>query len=166
MHNYMKHLITCVRSILLLIAVTVSVAVRAEEGVILHLKDGNEVSFVFSSRPKLMMGTELQISTIDGYQVSYDYLLVSRVSFGEATATGVEEVSTVKSKVVFSLSEDKVLVEGLKVGESASVYNLAGQLLISVKQTLPSGPLTLPLTEKGVLIVRMSTGVNYKLMSK
>jgi hypothetical protein len=68
--------------------------------------------------------------------------------------------------VVFRLLDGKVVVEGLPAGESVSVYNISGQLLASKKQTATGVSLVLPLEGSGVLIVRTSTGVSYKVMVK
>ena len=58
----------CLMAVLLLSCV---LGVRAEEGVILSLKDGTEVAFAFSSKPRLAMGEELTITAPDGTNVVY-----------------------------------------------------------------------------------------------
>ena len=156
------------RRMLALIAVfAVSIGAMADDGVILKLKNGKEVGFVFTSKPKIMPGSELSITTADGTSVSYNYAEVSSVVFGDVTSTGIDDVSASPScDVVFRLLDGKVMVEGLPVGESVSVYNVGGQLFTSQKQTTSGGVLTLPLEGSGVLIVRTSTGVSYKVMKK
>lgn len=148
-------------------AVLMSTAVMAEDGVIVKLKDGGEVGFVFSSKPNVAPGEELTISTADGTVVSYDYAEVRSVSFGEVTVTGVDDVETSPScDVVFRLLDGRLTVEGLSAGASVSVYTVGGQLLTTEKQTADGAALSVPLDARGVLIVRTSTGVSYKVMKK
>ena len=155
-----------IRCILLLLTIVMSLSAKAEEGVIFHLYNGCEVGFVFTSQPKVVMGKELQITTSDGFNVSYDYTQVRSISCGDVSMTAIEEVVATPHNLVFKFSEDKVMVEGLKQNETVSVYNLAGQLLTSVQQTSHSSPLTIALTQRGILIIRTSTGVSYKLTNK
>lgn len=155
------------RCLLLAAAVLMSTVAMAEDGVIVKLKNGSEVGFVFSSKPNVTPGAELSITTSDGASVSYDYAEVRSVRFGDVTSTGIDDVtSSPVCDVVFRLLDGKVVVEGLPAGESVSVYNASGQLLASQKQTATGVSLTLPLEGSGVLIVRTSTGVSYKVMNK
>lgn len=155
------------RCLLLAAAVLMSTVAMAEDGVIVKLKNGSEVGFVFTSKPKITPGAELSITTSDGASVSYDYAEVRNVSFGDVTSTGIDDVtSSPVCDVVFRLLDGKVVVEGLPAGESVSVYNASGQLLATKKQTATGVSLTLPLEGSGVLIVRTSTGVSYKVMNK
>ena len=147
-------------------ALMMSLFVKAEEGVLLKLKSGAEVGFVFASQPKIATGTELVIKTADGTSVSYDYAEVSSISFGDVSLTDISDVKGESSKVVFRLHDGKLSVEGLKVGESVSAYNVSGKMLHQVKQSTNALPLQIPLTEKGVLIIRTSTGVSYKFVNK
>ena len=155
------------RCLLLAAAVLMSTVAMAEDGVIVKLKNGSEVGFVFSSKPNVTPGAELSITTSDGASVSYDYAEVRSVRFGDVTSTGIDDVtSSPVCDVVFRLLDGKVVVEGLPAGESVSVYNASGQLLATKKQTATGGSLTLPLEGSGVLIVRTSTGVSYKVMNE
>lgn len=163
-----KHLFSVLRRFSAFIGIfAVSVGAMAEDGVLLKLKDGGEVCFVFSSKPCIVPGEELLITTTDGSSVSYDYSVVRSVSFSNATSTVIEDViASPACDVVFRLLGDKVVVEGLPAGESVSVYTLGGQLLISRKQPEGLSSLTLPLESRGVFVVRTSTGVSYKVMKK
>ena len=154
------------RFFLLACSFVLSLFAKAEEGVLLKLKSGAEVGFVFTFQPKIATGAELVIKTADGTSVSYDYAEVCSISFGDVALTDISDVKGESSKVVFRLQDGKLSVEGLKVGESVSVYNVSGKMLHQVKQSMNALPLQIPLTEKGVLIIRTSTGVSYKLINK
>ena len=164
--NKLKLLLGMKRCSLFACALMMSLFVKAEEGVLLKLKSGAEVGFVFASQPKIITGAELVIKTAAGVSVSYDYAEVSNISFGEINLTDISDVKDASSKVVFRLLDGKLSVEGLKEGESVSVYNVSGKMLHQVKQSTNDLPLQLPLTETGVLIIRTSTGVSYKLVNK
>jgi hypothetical protein len=155
------------RCLLLAVAVLMGTVAMAEDGVIVKLKNGSEVGFVFISKPKIMPGAELSISTADGAVVNYDYSEVRSVSFGEVTSTGIDGVETSSScDVVFRLLNDRLAVEGLSAGENVSVYTIGGQLLATEKQSADGTALSVPLDARSVLIVRTSTGVSYKVMNK
>ena len=155
------------RIVLFFAVFAVSIIAMADDGVILKLKNGSEVGFVFTSKPKITPGAELSITTSNGASVSYDYAEVRSVAFGDVTSTGIDDVTASPAcDVVFRLLDGKVVVEGLPAGESVSVYNISGQLLASQKQTATGVSLALPLEGSGVLIVRTSTGVSYKVMVK
>lgn len=145
----------------------VSIGVMADDGVILKLKNGKEVGFVFTSKPKITPSAELSITTAEGTSVSYNYAEVRSVTFDDVTSTAIDDVAASPvCDVVFRLLDGKVVVEGLPAGESVSVYNVGGQLLASQKQTANGVSLTLPLEGSGVLIVRTSIGVSYKVLKK
>lgn len=154
------------RCFLLAVALLVSVSVKAEEGVLLKLKSGTEVGFVFASQPKIFTGAELVIKTADGTSVSYDYAEVSNISFGEVNLTDISDIKDKSSKVVFRMLDGKLSVEGLNVNDCVTIYDVGGKTLHQIKQCTNALPLQIPLTEKGVLIIRTSTGVSYKLVNK
>ena len=157
------------RCFLLAVACVVSATAMASDGVIIKLKNGNEVGFVFSTKPRVAFGTELQISTSDGVSVSYEYAEVCSVSYGDVSSTSIGDVpsSSTVCDVVFKLIDGKLLVEGLPAGESVGVYTIDGKVIATGKQTDDSMSLTIPLTVgRGVLVVRTSTGVGYKVMSR
>lgn len=150
----------------LAVALMLSVTVKAEEGVLLKLKSGAEVGFVFAAQPKIVTGAELVIKTADGTSVSYDYAEVGNISFCEVHLTDISDIKDKSSKVIFRMLDGYLSVEGLKVNESVSVYDVSGKMLHQVKQSTTALPLQISLTEKGVLIIRTSTGVSYKLVNK
>lgn len=161
----MKKLFTPI--LMLVVAVLFPVSVYAEEGVMLTLTDGTQVGFTFSATPKVAMGSELTISTADGTSVSYAYSEVKTFCFGEVQVTAIEDAtSSPTCAVSFKLEIDQVLVSGLSVGETVSVYNLAGQQLTAVRQVAEGAVLSVPLTHSGILIVRTGTGVSYKVLKK
>lgn len=139
----------------------------AEEGVILSLKDGTEVTFAFSSKPRLAMGEELTITAPDGTNVVYAYADVRNVRFGEFSTTGIDSAPGTENTpdVTFRISDGMLQVFGLPHGESVSVYDLGGHRVAMQKQATYGGTLSIPLNVTGVLVVRTSTGISYRVFT-
>ena len=138
---------------------------RAEEGVILSLKDGTEVAFAFSTKPRLAMGEELTITAPDGTNVVYAFADVRNVRYGEFSSTGIDSIPGTENMpdVTFRISGGQLHVFGLPQGESASVYDLGGRRVAMQKQTTDGSALSIPLNATGVLVVRTSTGISYRV---
>lgn len=142
-------------------------AVHAEDGVVLLLTSGGEVGFAFSSRPQVVPGEELVIRSADGVEVSYAYDEVQRLSWGEVgTTTSVDSpiVDDAPKRVQFSVSPSELLVNGLSVGESVSLYRADGLLVSTHHQKSEGATLRIPLSDSALYIVRTSTGVSYKVL--
>lgn len=138
---------------------------RAEEGVILSLKDGTEVAFAFSSKPRLAMGEELTITAPDGTNVVYAYADVRNVRFGEFSGTGIDSAPGTENtpNITSRIIGGQLHVFGLPQGESVSVYDLAGRRVAMQKQTTDGSTLSIPLNATGVLVVRTTTGISYRV---
>lgn len=138
---------------------------RAEEGVILSLKNGTEVAFAFSTKPRLAMGGELAITAPDGTSVVYAFADVKNVRFGEFVTTDIDSSSGTENTpdVIFRISDGMLQVFALPQGESVSVYDLAGRRVAMQKQTADGSTLSIPLNATGVLVVRTSTGISYRV---
>lgn len=137
----------------------------AEEGVVLTLKSGQEVNFVFSSKPCISTSdAELIITTADGNKLSYDYTEVRNISFSTTTGTNITEtIAQQETEVTFKTSSNVLFVYNLPVGESVSIYTLSGYRIAMQKQTTKGAILKLPLKESGVLVVCTSTGISYRI---
>lgn len=125
----------------------------AEDGVVLSLKDGTEVAFAFSYKPRLAMGGELTITAPDGTDVVYAYADVKNVRFGEFSTTGMDSVPGTENTpdVTFRISGGLLQVFALPHGESVSVYDLGGRCVAMQKQTADGGTLSIPLPVSGSL---------------
>lgn len=138
----------------------------ADEGVVLTLKDGQELRFMFSEKPTVIHGRELAIIAPDATTVSYDYTQVRSLRFGEFVPTAIEEVEGDSASVVsFKIVDGTLYVYGLPAGEKVSVYTISGQRVGAKQQIDENTVLSLPLTSKGVLIVTTSTGISYRVLN-
>lgn len=138
----------------------------AEEGVILSLKNGQTVIFAFNDKPQIVLGKDLTITTTDEISVNYEYREIRSIRFGDPKATGIEETTSDKSSAVsFKIVNSTLYVYGLPLNEQISIYTLGGRKVSSQKQTGNGSVLSIPLTSQGVLVVRTSTGISYKLLN-
>ncbi len=138
----------------------------ADEGVVLTLKDGQELRFMFSEKPTVIHGRELTIIASDATTVSYDYTQVRSLRFGEFVPTAIEEVEGDSAPVVsFKIVDGTLYVYGLPAGERVSVYTISGQRVGAKRQSDNGVVLSLPLTSRGVLIVTTSTGISYRVLN-
>lgn len=140
---------------------------RAEEGIILSLKNGTEVAFAFSSKPRFVMGDELTITALDGTNIVYAYAYVQNVRLGEFTITGIGCAPGTESQpdITFRISGAQLHVFGLPQGECVCVYDLGGRRVAMQKQTAEGSILCIPLSVSGVLVVRTSTGISYRMVN-
>lgn len=144
-----------------------SSSVIANDGVVIKLKNGDEIGFGFSSKPRIEMGTELRINTVVGTSVSYDFADVCNVTFGNISSTGIGNTYNSQTcDVVFRLLDGILAIDGLPKGESVNIYNLSGQMLATSTQSVDGATLRLTLTDHKILIVRTSTGISYKVFNK
>lgn len=151
-----------------LLCMASAIKAAAEEGVTLRLKSGQEVSFVFTSKPCIATSdVELVITTADGQKLSYDYAEVRNISFGEYASTGITETTAQQSaEVTFKVNAGVLSVFNLPVGESVSICTLNGNRIVMQKQNVDGAILNLPLKASGVLVVRTSTGISYKILNQ
>ena len=143
-----------------------ALSARADEGVILSLKDGREVAFAFSAKPRLAFGEELKINAADGICVNYNYADVRNVRYGEIIETGIDEVehSGITYDATFRISDGQLQVFGLPAGESVSVYDLNGHRVAMQKQVKDGTILSIILDSHGVFVIRTSNGISYKIL--
>jgi hypothetical protein len=154
------------RFVALVAIFAISIVAKADDGVILKLKNGSEVGFVFTSKPKITPSAKLNIATVDGTSVSYDYADVRSVTFGDVTSTGIEDVAaSAACDVVFRLFDGKVVVEGLPAGESVSVYDLNGQRVTTHEQGQDNTVISIFLNAHSVHIIRTSNGISCKVVT-
>ena len=111
------------------------------------------------------MGEELTITAPDGTNVVYAYADVRNVRFGEFAITGIDSAPGTENTpdITFRISGGQLHVFGLPQGESASVYDLAGRRVAMQKQTTDGSTLSIPLNATGVLVVRTTTGISYRV---
>lgn len=137
----------------------------AEEGVVLTLKSGQEVAFIFTSKPRITTNEVLTITTQDKTEVSYEYDEVRNIRFGEFTSTGLKDIAGNEDvDVSFKISNGVLYVYGLTKGEKVGVYNLAGQCVAHQQQTTDNAMLSIQLSVNGIVVVRTSSGISYRVM--
>lgn len=141
-------------------------AARAENGVVLQLKDGSSVGFAFKKRPVIIMGQELQMKTNDGNTIAYPYKEVKCFYWGDVTVTAIDTPKENERKALsFRTAANGITVLGLLKGQQAAIYDLKGQRLASAQAAYDNEPVVLSCPSSArVLIVRTSTGISYKIL--
>lgn len=141
-------------------------ALHADDGVLLLLTSGREVGFTFSSHPQVVPGDELVVRSADGVEVSYAYGDVQRLFWGDVDVTSVDSpiAESAAGRVQFHVSPSELLVDGLSVSESVYLYRADGQLVSTHSQEAEGTTLRIPLNDRGLYLVRTTTGVSYKVL--
>lgn len=163
-----KRLLVSVKRVCMALSLMLAFGLHAyaDDGIVLTLKDGRELTFVFTEKPKIITGTELRITVADGTEVSYDYAMVQKIRFGETETTGIESASSEgEAGVCFRISGGTLYVTGLPVGENVGIYTVNGQQIARQKQYADGDVLSIPLSANGVLLVRTSNGISYKVLN-
>lgn len=136
------------------------------EGIVLLLRNGKTVVFALSENPVITTGKELVVKTTLS-ELSYDYNEVQCVYWDKMRITSINSAKADgKSAVVFRVTDGGIEAYGLARGERLQLYTADGALINST-ESRSGGTAVLPLPEeKGVYIVRCSSGISYKFVRK
>ncbi len=139
----------------------------ASDGILLRLKSGKTIGFAFDSKPRVVTGNTLVIKSNDGNSVEYNFDEVQRLYWGDVSSSvGIADVQADAKKVVFNLTHDGITATGLQKGERVTVYTIAGVQVGQAVSTKNNGCVNISLfsTNEKVLIVRTSSGANFKFV--
>ena len=138
----------------------------AEEGVVLTLKNGQELIFAFSTKPSITFGNEFSITSTDSTVISYDYSEVQNFRYDTFTTNNIEDIKENLSSILkINIIEGILYVYGLSKDEVVSVYTVGGQRIATQHQSEVGRTMQIPLTSSGVLIVRTKSGICFKLVN-
>lgn len=159
-----------IKYLVLLAMLTLSTVVMADEGILLHLKNGTTASFLFSEKPVLVTGESLVMKTTKE-EVAYAYKDISKIQFGEVTKdpTAIRDLQTGSNgSVSFRLTDTGIEAVGLSLGEKVEVFDIAGKKVASSTSSANNASIVLPLPHAGknVFVVRTSNGVTFKFLRK
>lgn len=160
------------KALLLSFALSCMGAMAGEPGVIFLLASGQKVSFTFSSKPEITVGsTELTVSATDGVSVSYAFNEVQRFYYGDDVLdyeTGIQDTEDKSAACPeFGFANGVITVTGLKSAERVSVYSLGGGKIGEAK-TGKDGSARVDISgaPAGVYVVNAGSGVSFKLLKK
>lgn len=153
------------KSLLLAFLLLIAMGMRAEDGVVLLLRNGNSVKFAFSETPVLVTGETLKMKTTTE-SVDYDYAEVVRSYFDDVTSAvkGVKPAG--KSDCLFRLTTSGMEVSGLASGEKVYVYSASGKQVCSAQAVDGQANIALPAGSHQVYIVKTNHGVAFKFTRK
>lgn len=154
------------KTLLIAALMLTSLGMKAEEGVILLLKNGQKVGFVFSEKPTVKTGTTLEIKTTKE-EVAYEYSEVKNIQFGDISTDGISKTKNdARQGGVYRLTAEGLAAEGLAEGETVSVYGVDGKLVGEAKAVNGTASLALPAAKGSVYVVRTSKGTAFKFNKK
>lgn len=142
--------------------------VWADEGVALLLKSDSTVCFAFSESPVIVFGKQFSMHTTN-QTVTYPFEKIQRIFLSnDITPSVVENINTENSKKLsFRFANGQIEIRGLHKGEYVSLYTKDGIMLCSQKKTSDNTTFTLPIPQgQGIFIIKTSTGISYKCISK
>lgn len=154
------------KTLLIAALMLTSLGMQAEDGVILLLKNGQKVGFVFSEKPTVKTGKTLEIKTTKE-EVAYEYSEVKNIQFGDTSTDAISKTKNdAKSGGVFKLTAEGLAAEGLAKGEAVSVYSVDGKLVGEAKAVNGTATVMLPAGKNSVYVVRTSNGTSFKFNKK
>lgn len=139
-------------------------------GVTFLLRSGQKVSFTFAEKPVVAFSADnLAVSVGGTERVSYAYADVQRVFVEDDVVSAVGNVvaNDKNQHVIFRLSDNQLEVSGLAARDQLSLYATDGKLMLTA-QANAEGKVTVSLSalSQGVYVVRMQSGISYKLFKK
>ena len=84
---------------------------------------------------------------------------VRKITFEEGTSTNVKNWSDSKLKVFPNPTQDNILIEGIREGETVRIYSLQGVLLKSVKAELGTTQIPVSDLSVGTYLLQVETDV-------
>ena len=125
-------------------------------------KDGNSVRYSLDAMPITTFTTEELIITTNTKTITYPLSNILRYTY-ENVSTSIDGVTN-QNGISISHNDNRIIVKGLKKGESASIYRVDGSLILS-KTTDGTLDVVFPLDalNYSVYIVK-AKGVNYKVL--
>ena len=151
------------------LALTCLDAMAGEPGVTFLFTNGQKASFTFASKPEINVGDDgITISSSNTDSVSYTFADVQRFYFEDDTETGIQDVSSdASANPVFSYSNGKITVSGLKSEESVSVFSIGGNKISEGKaDNTGCACIGISGVASGVYVVSTGNGVSFKLLKK
>ena len=140
-----------------------------EPGVTFLFTNGQKASFAFACKPEINVGSDgIIISSSKTDSVSYTFADVQRFYFEDDIETGIQNVSSdASANPVFSYSNGKITVSGLKSEESVSVFSIGGNKVGEAKaDNAGYACIDLSSVASGVYVVSTGNGVSFKLLKK
>ena len=140
-----------------------------EPGMTFLFTNGQKASFAFAYKPEINVGDDgITISSSNTDSVSYTFADVQRFYFEDDIETGIQDVSSDASvNPVFSYSNGKITVSGLKSTECVSVFSVSGSKIAEAKaDNAGYACIGLSGVASGVYVVSTGNGVSFKLLKK
>lgn len=132
---------------------------------IVHTKDGSQVAFLLSERPKVSFSDGYLLITSSEADATYPLSDVLMFTFEEieSEATGLSLLPA--DETSFALEGGAIVVTGLKEGSTAKVYTIGGIMIHSEKVDGGTWTYSLSSLSSGVYIISIN-GKTFKIAKK
>lgn len=149
-------------TIILLLAILGSNVAKSQTLVIWQ-KDGNKVYYSLDEQPKTTFTTEDLVITTNDATINYPLSNIQRYTY-ESGSLGINDIKA--QGIAISHRGEDIIVTGIPVGKSISIYSIDGKQLLS-RQSDGSNCQTLSFSTlpTGVYIIKAET-INYKFMKR
>lgn len=135
-------------TILLLLTATLPAA--AQHMLIEKGGSNNEIVSLDKFRQMTFSGTTVTIEQTDGTKSSAEMSAISTISFGDYTA--IEQIKPGRERLVAHITGDAIAVNA-KAGSTVTIYNVAGNQILSTRLGTDCGSISLAGLPKGIYII-------------
>lgn len=149
-------------TIILLLAILGSSTAKSQTLVIWQ-KDGSKVYYSLDEQPKTTFTTEDLVITTSTKTINYPLSQIQRYTY-EGGSLGINDIKT--QGVAISHHGEDIIMIGLPIGKSISIYSIDGkQLLSRLSDGSNRQTLSLSTLPTGVYIIKAET-INYKFTKR
>jgi len=122
MFNYQRFLV-----LLLVMLYCILHTLAFDTYVVVYAKDGTRNAYSLSEHPKVFFDSENVLLKTDDIQIKYPIAKMRIIAFEDPTSLSFLS----KNQIGYTIHDNYISLEGLRVGDYVMVYNLAGMLCSS-----------------------------------
>lgn len=154
---------TLIKTTIILLLAIFGFSTANSQTLVIWQKDGSKVYYSLDEQPKTTFTTEDLVITTNDATINYPLSNIQRYTY-ESGSLGINDIKT--QGIAISHHGEDIIVTGLPIGKSISIYSIDGKLLLS-RQSDGSNRQTLSLSAlpTGVYIIKAET-INYKFMKR
>ena len=155
--------LTLITTTIILLLTIFGINTANSQTLVIWQKDGSKVYYSLDEQPKTTFTTEDLVITTNSATINYPLAKIQRYTY-EGGSLGINDIKA--QGVAISHHGEDIIVIGLPIGKSISIYSIDGKRLQS-KQSDGSNRQTLSLNElpTGFYIIKAET-INYKFMKR
>lgn len=130
------------------------------------LTNGKTIEFTLNQKPVIKYGTATVTLTYDTGSMEYQMTDIQRITMGDRSATGIDDIKTDKTKGDIRYADGTFCLNGFEANSPVAVYDIGGKLMqtyrVSSDGSLSFSVATLP---TGTYIVKAKS-ITYKFIKR